>query len=102
MGLSMTDRSKYLLGMEPDEIQRLEQQHAVWRDLTNKVWNLAAFGKGQTLIDLGSGPGFTSVELADIVGQSGRVIAVDSSKPATDYLQAMVDLRGIGNVEVIT
>jgi len=33
--------------------------------------------EGQTAIDLGCGPGYFSLGLARIVGQSGRVIAVD-------------------------
>jgi SAM-dependent methyltransferase len=98
----MVDSQKYLLGMEPAEVRRLEQQHSVWRGLTNRVWDLAGFGAGQTLIDFGSGPGFTSVELAYRVGESGRVIAVDSSGTATDQLRTMTRQKGIENVEVIT
>jgi SAM-dependent methyltransferase len=70
--------------------------------LTHKVWSYAGFGAGQTIVDLGSGPGFTSVELADVVGESGRVIAVDSSSTANDYLRKMVVNRGVGNTEIIT
>ena len=32
---------------------------------------------GMTILDMGCGPGFFSVELAEMVGKSGRVIAVD-------------------------
>lgn len=98
----MTCRLDYLLGMEPSEVRRLERQHAAWRDVTSNVWGLAGFGVGQTLIDLGSGPGFTSVDLAHLVGESGRVIAVDSSLTATDQLRAMTSRNGIENIEVIT
>ena len=92
----------YLLGMEPAEVVRLERQHAAWRALTHKVWGCAGFGAGQTIVDLGSGPGFTSVELADVVGESGRVIAVDSSSTATGHLRNMVVDRGVANIEIIT
>jgi ubiquinone/menaquinone biosynthesis C-methylase UbiE len=100
--LSMIDRGGYLLGMEPDEVRRLKRQHAAWRRLTNRAWDWARFGPGQTLVDLGSGPGFTSVELAKVVGPSGRVIAVDSSRAATDKLRALVDQKRLDNVEIIT
>ncbi|RJP84049.1 MAG: class I SAM-dependent methyltransferase [Desulfobacteraceae bacterium] len=33
--------------------------------------------KGMTVLDMGCGPGFFSVEMAEMVGKSGRVIAVD-------------------------
>jgi len=32
---------------------------------------------GMTVLDLGCGPGFFSVEMAEMVGASGKVIAVD-------------------------
>src|SRR4030065_2259766 len=34
-------------------------------------------GEGMTVLDLGCGPGFFSVDIAQMVGQSGRVIASD-------------------------
>lgn len=33
--------------------------------------------EGMTVLDMGCGPGFFSVEMAELVGKSGRVIAVD-------------------------
>ena len=57
----MSNRSEYLLGMEPAEVARLERQHAVWRAETHKVWELAGFAAGQTIVDLGSGPGFAAL-----------------------------------------
>jgi SAM-dependent methyltransferase len=98
----MSSTEEYLLGMQPAEIARLEQQHAVWRALTNRLWDLAGFGAGWTIVDLGSGPGFTSVELAGRVGHSGRVIAVDASATATDRLRATTRSKRLENVHVIT
>ncbi len=92
----------YLLGMESAEVARLERQHAVWRAETHKVWNLAGFGAGQTIVDLGSGPGFAAVELAHLVGRSGRVIAVDASTTATDQLRKVAEERAIENLEIVT
>jgi len=88
--------------MEPAEVQRLEQQHEVWRSLTECAWELAGFGAGQTIVDLGSGPGFTSRDLACLVRESGHVVAVDSSTIATDYLRSIVKKKGMANLEVIT
>jgi hypothetical protein len=98
----VTNAGRYLLGMEPAEVARLERQHAAWRAPTKVVWELAQFGPGQTLIDVGSGPGFTSVELANVVGESGRVIAVDSSSAAAEQLRATIDRTGVGNIEIVT
>jgi SAM-dependent methyltransferase len=78
----MSGDGEYLLGMEPEEVARLERQHAAWRTLTERVWDAAEIGPGDTVVDLGSGPGFTSLDLARRVGESGRVIAVDRSERA--------------------
>jgi SAM-dependent methyltransferase len=98
----MAANQEYLLGMDPAEIRRLEQQHETWRDQTEGVWKLAGFRAGQTIVDLGSGPGFTSLDLVGVVGESGRVVAVDSSTVATDTLRAAARRRGIANLEVVT
>jgi SAM-dependent methyltransferase len=98
----MAANEEYLLGMKPAEVRRLEQQHETWRDHTERVWKLAGFRAGQTLVDLGSGPGFTSLDLAGVVGESGRVVAVDSSAVATDTVREAARRRGIANVEVVT
>ncbi len=97
----MSNRTEYLLGMELAEVARLEWQHAAWRAQTHKVWELAGFGAGQTLVDLGSGPGFAAVELAHLVGRPGRVIAVDASSTATDQLRRIAEERAIENVEIV-
>ena len=97
----MAEEQDYLLGMAPAEVRRLEQQHATWRGPTRKVWELAGFARGQTLADLGCGPGFTAVELADLVGPEGRVIAVDSSAAATEHLRVHVREAGVGHVQAI-
>ena len=35
--------------------------------------------KGQTVIDIGCGPGFLCESMAEIVGSSGRVVGIDIS-----------------------
>lgn len=54
---------------------------------------------GQTLIDLGCGPGNASFDLAEIVGPAGRVVAVDRSRRFLDALAAGSAARGLGNIE---
>ncbi len=51
---------------------------------------LARFGlqPGQTVLDLGSGPGFWTLPLAEIVGSTGWVWAVDGSQELLDALAA--------------
>lgn len=95
-------RPGYVLGMAQSEIDRLERQHEIWREETERTWDDAGVDIGQTVLDLGSGPGFTSVDLLERVGRSGRVVAVDSSVEATDVLRHRIASDGLERLEVIT
>ncbi|MCC7008156.1 MAG: methyltransferase domain-containing protein [Acidobacteria bacterium] len=94
--------SDYLLGMAPAEIERLRRQHEAWRDETTRVWRAAGFGPGQTVVDLGCGPGFTSLDLASLVGPAGRIVAVDASSVATACVRDAVARERRTNVDVVT
>ncbi len=82
----MTEKNAYILGTDQEELYRLGLQHQVWAKEAQTGWALAAFTAGQTLLDLGCGPGFCSKELAFITGPKGKVIAVDKSQQYIDHL----------------
>ena len=69
----------YVLGTRDDEVARLGVQHSVWRAEMLEGFRLAGFGAGQTILDVGAGPGFASADLSELVGPSGRVIALERS-----------------------
>ena len=81
----MVEKNAYILGTDPDELFRLGVQHQVWASEAHFGWASAGFNAGQTILDLGCGPGFCSKELALITGKSGKVIAVDKSKNYIDF-----------------
>lgn len=87
--MSITDdqQASYVLGSHGVERARLERQHAIWRDAMQSSWDRAGFGPGQRLLDLGCGPGFTSLELAERVGPAGQVLAIDSAPAYLEHLQ---------------
>jgi len=97
----MSDTSTYVLGMAPEEIRRLAQQHGAWREQTERLWAAAGVEQGQTIVDIGCGPGFTTVDLARMVGPGGRVIGVEPSTAAAHELRAAVAREGLANVEVV-
>ncbi len=69
-----------------------QRQHVLTSAERVARWNppqfLARFNikPGQTVLDLGSGPGFWTLPLADIVGPSGQVWALDVSQELLDAL----------------
>jgi len=99
--LSMTKERDYVLGTHEDEIARLGLQHEVWRPRALEAWSRAGFTSGQTLLDIGCGPGYATLDLADIVGPAGRVIALDRSRRFLDALEAARSERGLKNIQTI-
>lgn len=92
--MSDTETTEYLLGDDDQELQRLAIQHRVWAEPTYASWRRAGFGVGDTVLDLGCGPGFTSLDLAEWVGPTGRVIAFDQSTHFLQELERQVDISG--------
>ena len=83
----MQENDAYILGTDQEELDRLKIQHQVWRSETERGWKLANFKSGNILLDLGCGPGYCSIELANIVGKNGKVISVDRSASFINYLE---------------
>ncbi len=83
----MTEDYEYTLGTDREELERLRFQHRAWLEEAYALWKRAGLRAGQTLVDLGCGPGFTSIELANLVGPRGRVIARDESERFLAFLR---------------
>ena len=98
--MSGTDGQRYPFGYGDEELRRLGEQHSVWEEENRRLLNRAGFGKGNTLVDLGCGPGFTTLDLAARVGGNGKVIAVDrDGEKSIPLLREAADAAGFGNVE---
>jgi ubiquinone/menaquinone biosynthesis C-methylase UbiE len=54
---------------------------------------------GQVIADLGCGPGFYTLALADCVGNEGKVYAVDSDEKVIQALNKRVAKGGYNNIE---
>lgn len=46
--------------------------------------------KGMTVLDLGCGPGFFTIEIANLVGETGKVIAADLQQGMLDKVAAKI------------
>jgi len=101
MSATRTGEKDYVLGTHDEEIERLGLQHRVWRPRASDAWRRAGFGVGQTLIDLGCGPGYAAIDLAEIAGPSGRVVGIDRSRRFLDVLEERVRQRGLTNLETL-
>jgi ubiquinone/menaquinone biosynthesis C-methylase UbiE len=52
-------------------------------------------GPGDSAVDLGCGPGFFTLPLAELVGDEGSVIAVDLQQAMLDKVRARADRKGL-------
>lgn len=95
----MAKENEYVLGTHDAEIERLGLQHRIWRPTVTAAWQRAGFTAGQTLIDVGCGPGYAAIDLAEIVGPEGRIVALDRSRRFLDTLAARAAQRGLGWLE---
>jgi len=96
MTSTLTD--DYVLGTHDAELTRLGLQHRIWRARALDGWQRAGFAPGQTLLDVGAGPGYASVDLAEIAGPSGRVLAFDRSARYLDALRSSAVRNGLTNI----
>jgi ubiquinone/menaquinone biosynthesis C-methylase UbiE len=72
----------------------------VFRRLFDNPHSFCSYvAEGQTAADLGCGPGFYSLGLAECVGPEGKVYAVDSDEKAIKALEKKADKRGYHNIE---
>lgn len=94
-----TERDAYVLGTDDLEIQRLALQHSAWVRQAHALLERAGLRAGQRVLDLGCGPGFTTIELARIVGPSGHVLASDRSARFLAHLEAECARLGLTWVE---
>jgi len=94
----MREDNEYLLGTDDDELRRLGFQHQVWAREAAAAWERGGFGPGHHILDLGCGPGYATLDLARLVGATGRVTGVDVSARFVAHLQALVAKLGVGNV----
>ncbi len=85
----MEKEQAYILGTDEEELFRLGVQHQVWAEEAQRGWRLANFRAGQTLLDLGCGPGYCTKELAFLVGDKGKVIGIDKSEGYIEFLKGV-------------
>lgn len=94
-----SNEREYVLGTDDAELMRLGLQHRLWSAQAFTCWERAGVKPGATVLDVGAGPGFATLDLAQVVAPAGRVIAVDESERFLRYLTERARVLGIAHVE---
>lgn len=97
----MADEKPYVLGTGLDELQRLGLQHRIWADVAVKSWKLAGISPGQSVLDLGCGPGHATFDLAQLVSDEGHLLAVDESDSFVRNLNQQAASRSLPQVTAV-
>jgi len=90
----------YILGTHEEEISRLGLQHDVWRPVVLDCWKRAGITAGKRVLDIGAGPGYAAIDLAEIVGPNGEVVALERSGNFVNTFRELVRARSLANVQI--
>jgi SAM-dependent methyltransferase len=96
----MTTERDYVLGTHEEELARLGLQHRVWRPVVLECWEKAGITVGKRVLDVGAGPGYASMDLAEIVGSSGEVVALERSRNFVRAMKEACRARSLTNVKI--
>lgn len=98
---AVTEKSEndYVLGTNDEEIDRLGLQHRVWRPVVTECWQRVGITHGWRVLDVGTGPGYATADLAEIVGPTGSVLGVERSARFLEAARERCRRRGLTNVE---
>ncbi|HEX8137802.1 MAG TPA: class I SAM-dependent methyltransferase [Pyrinomonadaceae bacterium] len=88
----------YVIGTHDEELERLGVQHRVWRPRVLECWRRAGITRGSRVMDVGAGPGYATVDLAEIVEDVGQVIAVERSAHFLRAAREACRLRSLAHV----
>lgn len=97
----MSENKEYILGANQTELERLEFQHGVWKEITDRFLDKINIQKGWKCLDVGSGPGFVSMDLRKIVGGSGEITAVEPSEFYVNYFKEQCAKKNFRNFKFI-
>jgi ubiquinone/menaquinone biosynthesis C-methylase UbiE len=73
---------------------RLDNRIRRWLQNPQKILS-PYIEEGMTVLDIGCGPGFFSIEMAQMVGKSGQVIAVDLREGMLQNLRSKIQGTGL-------
>jgi SAM-dependent methyltransferase len=96
----MSKERDYVLGTHDEELARLGLQHRVWRPVVLDCWRRAGITVGSSVLDVGAGPGFATIDLAEIVGPAGQVVALERSNNFVNATKEAVRVRSLTNVKI--
>jgi len=95
----MAESSVYVLGHADAEVERLQLQGQILEPFTRRLIGACGIHEGMRVLELGCGVGDVSLLLAEAVGTSGRIVAVDREMRAVDIARRRATQAGHLQIE---
>ena len=89
-----------MAGTTSDMIQRYVYVFGVWEPHLT-AWMRTRLTRGRTLIDVGANVGYFSLLGSQLVGPTGRVVAIEALPATFAALQASIALNGTANIRAV-
>lgn len=65
-----------------------------------KLLKVAGLREGQTVLEVGCGPGFFTIPAATIIGKEGHLYSIDINPAAIQHVKQRIQATGLQNVDV--
>ncbi len=65
---------------------------------TSEMMKALHVGEGSTVADVGSGPGYFTFRFSRLVGERGKVYAIDTVKEHSDFVRRVAERKRLGNI----
>ena len=92
-------KPEYVLGSDDVEIARLQAQAAIIAEPTALLFHRGGIRPGMRVLDLGSGPGDVSFQVAEIVGPQGSVVGIEQDPAQIAVATQRRDRLNLDNIE---
>ncbi len=95
-----TEKGDIRLAVLEDTILFNNPRREEW-EKSSKFINVLDLKPGQRIADIGSGPGYYTSQFSQLVGDQGKVYAIDTVKDHLEYIENFSQANGIENIETV-
>jgi len=71
------------------------------RNKPNQIIETIGLKSGQVIVDIGSGGGYFTLRFAEIVGEEGKVYAVDTDEKLLEFVNNNAKKKGMNNIVTV-
>lgn len=81
-----------------EQIQGLKYQYQVWKETEEDLWSKSNIESSSTIVDIGCGPGFSSLELARRFGNEKKSILLT---PMVTFFRSLKTNQKIKKLKIL-